>query len=448
MNVTPGETDRDKWRFPALGRRIVKTSIAVFICLIICWLRGYSGQDMSAEAAITAIVCMQPYVRDTGEYALNRFAGTLIGSAWGILFLLMLSAFPLLGANRGVLYFLMALGVMMSLYSSVVIRQSESSGLAAIVFICIVISFPDIEDPLMQAANRVLDVLIGTGVAIGINIFRLPHSKNRDIVFFLHTHDLVPDRFSRIGSAVMFRLNYLYNDGAKICLISEHAPAFFVSQMSMVKVNTPLIVMDGAAIFDINEDTYLHAETIPAGTSDALRAAFEKTGTGYFIYTVHNNRTCIFHHGDISENEKKVYDVMKRSPYRHYLEGEVYDPEEVVYYKVIDTQERLAALLIELGKSDDNDVKSLRPVIRPQRNVPDMYGLYLYSEQACVENARKKLMEIIREEDPSLSEREIKLKKRYSTDRDAIHLLHEVEKYYEPVKLPFIKRHDKGKNDL
>ena len=70
--------------FPHIGQRILKTGIAVFLCLLIYYLRGYSGQDMPTEAAITAIVCMQPYVRDTRTYAINRFAGTLIGAFWGL----------------------------------------------------------------------------------------------------------------------------------------------------------------------------------------------------------------------------------------------------------------------------------------------------------------------------------------------------------------------------
>ena len=47
------------FRLPHLGQRIVKTTIAVFLCLMIYSLRGYSGQNMPTEAAITAIVCMQ-----------------------------------------------------------------------------------------------------------------------------------------------------------------------------------------------------------------------------------------------------------------------------------------------------------------------------------------------------------------------------------------------------
>ena len=50
---------------PYIGQRVIKTSIAVFLCLVFYHLRGYDAGTISAKAAISAIICMQPYVNDT-----------------------------------------------------------------------------------------------------------------------------------------------------------------------------------------------------------------------------------------------------------------------------------------------------------------------------------------------------------------------------------------------
>ena len=57
-----------------VGQRIVKTSAAVTLCLFFYMWRGYQGESMPAEAAITAIICMQPDLHDTRENALTRLA--------------------------------------------------------------------------------------------------------------------------------------------------------------------------------------------------------------------------------------------------------------------------------------------------------------------------------------------------------------------------------------
>ena len=49
-------------RLPHAGMRMIKTAVAVFICLLIYSLRGYEIGSGMSEAAVTAIVCMQPFV--------------------------------------------------------------------------------------------------------------------------------------------------------------------------------------------------------------------------------------------------------------------------------------------------------------------------------------------------------------------------------------------------
>ncbi|MBQ3481946.1 MAG: FUSC family protein [Oscillospiraceae bacterium] len=423
--------DDEPWVLPHLGQRIVKTTVAVFLCLLFYYLRGYRGQDMPTEAAITAILCMQPYVRDTGAYALNRFVGTLIGAFWGLLLLLLLNDFPSLGASVLLLYAMMAVGVLLSLYSAVLVRTPDASGLASIVFLCIVISFPDVEAPLRQAAHRILGVFVGTAVATAVNVFRLPRRKRPEQVFFLRMKDLAPDRFTHLSGTALMQLNYLYGDGAKICLMSEHAPAFFALQMSGVKLSAPLIVMDGAAVYDANENRYLQALTIPPEDSAPVRERLAALGVSFFIYTIHNDKACVFHNGEYREEERVVLERMRRSPYRSYLEGEIYDPAEIVYLKIIAPYGRIEEIEHSLRAVLPRG--RLRRVVRPQQGGDDLAALYIYAHGATMEQAQRRLMETLREEEPSLVPVSVRLRAPYRSERDAIHLLHLVGSAYEPL---------------
>jgi hydroxymethylpyrimidine pyrophosphatase-like HAD family hydrolase len=280
-------------------------------------------------------------------------------------------------------------------------------------------------------------VFIGTTVAIGVNVFRLPREKQPDKVFFIRTKDLVPDRFSQISPAAMYRLNYLYDDGAKICLMSEHAPAFFILQMSATKLNVPLIVMDGAAIYDYGENRFLQAEYIEPELIIGIMERLQALNLSCFIYTIHNNRTCIFHQGEIRQPEKTVLERMKRSPYRDYLDGDIHSPEEIVYFKIIDEDGKLAEIESRLSRVLPKG--KLRAVIRKQAGAPGISGLYIYAHTATMEQAEKRLMQMLREEDPGLTPVNVRLKSPYSSERDAMHILYTVGRSYEPVRL-FRKR--------
>ena len=420
---------------PPLGQRIVKTAVAVFLCLLYYWLRGYRGMNMPTEAGITAIICMQPYVHDSRDFALSRFTGTLIGSFWGLLLLLLLMIAPRLGESLFLVYSFMGVGVLASLYTAVLLRRADASGLAAIVFLCIVISFPEIEEPLRQAGDRIFGVLLGTVIAIAVNVFHLPRSKNRGNVYFVRTRDLAPNRFSQIPSAALYRLNYLSRDGARICLISEHAPAFFSLQMSETMLRVPLIVMGGAAIYDLNEQTYLYADTIRPQDSRRIRDQLDRLGLSYFIYTVHSHRTCIFHSGDMREEERVIFKRMKRSPYRDYLDEGDFPPEEIVYLKLIGTDKETERWLARLHSFLHS--RHLRGVIRPEAGTNGISSLYLYSAHVSLKHAENKVMELMRKEDPSLQPKEVFLDHPFRSEHDAMHLLHRLELLYEPLRLPW-----------
>ena len=425
--------DRLHRLLPPLGQRIMKTSVAVFLCLLYYRLRGYRGQDMPTEAAITAIICIQPYMHDSKDFALSRFTGTLIGSFWGLGLLLLLLVAPRLGESLFLVYLLMALGVLASLYTAVLVRRADASGLAAIVFLCIVIAFPDIEEPLRSSGDRIFGVLLGTAIAIGVNVFRLPRSKRRDRVFFVWTKDLSPNRFSQIPPAAEYRLNYLYKDGAKICLMSEHAPAFFTLQLSQGGMQMPMIVMGGAAIYDVDENLYLYTETIRPRDAVVTREYLQHKGLSCFLYTVHRHKTCIFHDGELRREEEQIFKRMKRSPYRDYLnEGEC-PADEIVYFKLIGTKEEVEAWFDQMQSFLHGN--HLKGVIRPEADADGIYSLYLYSSQVSLKLAENRVMALLREKEQGLQPMEVFLDRPYETEHDAMHLLHRLGSLYEPVKL-------------
>ena len=417
-----------KWHPP--GQRIIKTSLAVTLCLLFYYLlKGYQGGSMPAEAAITAIICVQPYVHDTKESGLNRLAGTIIGAVCGFLFLLAMHLFPALGTNRIFLYLLMGIGTLVALHSAVLIHLPDASGLAAIVFVCVVIAYPDIDNPLDQAFHRILDVLLGAGAAILVNGIHLPRIRQLNKVFFIPMSDLAEAFSAQLPPPVMFRLQNLLSKGAKICLMSQHAPTFQAAQFGNVKFNVPMIVMDGAAIYDPNENVYLATTNLSPTSCRWLMKYLEDYS--YFIYTVHRDRNCIYHHGELTGLEDTVYKYLKRSPYRYYLDDDHFSVSDVIYIKLVTTREQAAHLQHELEPMLKK--MKLRSVIRSQPGLEEGCSLYFYAVHADIEHAQAHLIQLLRQENAKLEIRNLTQAKDHPAEADAVRLLQKVATEFEPL---------------
>lgn len=418
-------------KLPHLGQRIMKTGIAVFLCCLIYVLRGYDG--MVSQSAVAAIICMQPFKEDSIKESVGRINGTLIGAVWGLGFLWLMKTVPILSANMIVVYFLMAVGVIVTLYFTVVMKKTNSSGLAAIVFLSIVLNYPDLKAPLAQTIDRLVDTLIGIIVAGVVNSFSMPRKKHFEYIFFVRLQDLVPDRYAQVSPSILVMLNRLYNDGARISLVSKWPPAFLLSQMVTLNINLPVIVMDGAAMYDIPNKEYLHVISMAREDVDYLRAKLNSLNLGYLVYTVKEGTMLIYRQGKMNWAEEQEYEMMKRSPYRNYIDDELGEHEEVTFIRTIGTDEDIDHLEEDLR--DFIMEGRYRIVRRPQPKMEGYSGLYFYDTKATVENQKKNMIEdLTLQGDQGIVPVDMHVKGSYdSSEREAVQLLTKLRSVYEPI---------------
>ena len=419
---------------PPLGHRIIKTAAAVFICLLLHILSGYRGSV--ASAAVSAIICMQPYATDSRTYAVERIMGTLHGSLWGFAYLLIMPSEPEVSVWMMIIaYTVMALFVMLGMYAAVMMKRSGTAALVAIVFLGMVIDYPFVQTTLYDTLLTFIDTLIGVLVAIGVNVYHLPRRKRPEKLFFVRTMDLVPDRYRQFPSSVHITLDRLYNDGAKICLVSRWAPAFIISQMGLLNVNVPLIVMDGAAMYDIQENKYLEVVDIPHENAARLSEIILGFGSFCSFYTVRERSLCIYRNGPISDAEREEYRKMKRSPYRNYMEGSYTNADRIAFMRVIDTPERIEELKYLIQSVLPPGM--FRVEHRQEAQFPDYSGLYFYDPRANVQEMKTRVLKRMEEKDGiTLTGMDILPKNSsYSPEHYALILLARLKAEYEPVDL-------------
>lgn len=419
---------------PHLGMRIVKTSIAVFLCLIIHYLMGYEG--MMLQSCITAIICVQPYMNDTKRFAFNRGIGTLIGGIWGLLFLLVMKQFE---THVLIVYVCMAIGVLIVLYSTVAIRLSDAAGLCAITFLCIAVGYNDDDPALITTVSRLFDTIVGIIVALLVNIIHLPKITENNKIFFLHLNDLVEDRLSEINSATLIALNHLYNDGAKISLISPWAPAHILSQIEDLHTTTPAIVMDGAALYDISNRKYIKTDNLDYDDANFLCHTLKDMNLGYCVYAVRNNTTLIYRQGNLNTAEEMELDKLEQSDLRNYIDGFYSKEDKICCVRTIDTDDVIKELEMDLSWALPKEIYRLET--RKQPFLKGYSGLYIYSADSSTDKMRAYLCDTYYKEIASLEQVEIiPTRDDYKPARDSILLIHRLRHLYERIGFKSLKK--------
>lgn len=145
-----------------IGMRNIKTTLSVFICLL---LFEFIDRENSIFACIAAVICMQNTVVDSMEKGMARVIGTIIGGMMGAVVLFVVKTF----FNDSILIFIIPLGIMALIQVCVAINMKQSVVICCVVYLSIMITKNHDNGYLLYTVNRVVDTSVGILIALLVN---------------------------------------------------------------------------------------------------------------------------------------------------------------------------------------------------------------------------------------------------------------------------------------
>jgi hydroxymethylpyrimidine pyrophosphatase-like HAD family hydrolase len=366
---------------PKIGMRMIKSSVAVFLCFAIYLIRGDGAPFYSA---IAAVLCMQPYVSNSRTVARNRVIGTFIGGITGMLVMMFENRF--IPPNLPILKYLLIAAMLIPLiYTTVLAKKPSASYITCVVFMSITVSHALDANPFLFAMNRIIDTLIGIFVSLGVNAFHLPRKKNQHILFVSALGNTLCGTDGTISSYSKIKLNQLAEKGAMVTVASSLSPASIIPVLSGIRLRLPIITMNGAALYDLKRKTYLSCKIIPYPAVQAVLGVFQKYGLNCFVHTIINDILHIYYSDFTNPVEEKFYHANKLQPLRNYIYSSVPNRRDVVYFMAVDTKEKVVQLYCDLQRLDCSS--QITTVYYPDTQNEGYYFLETYSVEASKENA-------------------------------------------------------------
>ena len=334
-------------KLPPIGARIIKSSVAVALCMVIYFFRTLLpiGNGIPFYSALAALWCLQPYSNSTKNNAGQRSTGTFIGAAYGLAFIVLLRFF---GLSEPILVYLIASAIIIPvIYLTVITNNRNASFFSCVVFLSIALTHSFDENPYLFVLNRVRDTFIGIGVGLAVNNFHLPIKHDSETLYVSGIDSvLIPDDHS-VNAFNKVELNRMIESGVKFTLSTIRTPAEVKSLMKGVNLKLPIIVMDGAAMYDLNKREYLEAEFLQADICEQAERIIAYHGMHCFVNVMYDATLLIFYGELWNTAEKDLYETHKHSPYRNYIRDifRRHDASErVLYLTVLDEITKIANL--------------------------------------------------------------------------------------------------------
>lgn len=150
--------------FAKIGMRNIKTSVSVFLCIL---LFDVANRGSSFYACVAAVICMQQTLENTFNKGMSRVVGTVIGGVMGSILLYADEFFTFEGAY----IFVLSVAIVILIQACVLLKQNDAAAICCVVFLSIALNHRGSGDYIYYTVSRVVDTSVGILIAVFVNRF-------------------------------------------------------------------------------------------------------------------------------------------------------------------------------------------------------------------------------------------------------------------------------------
>lgn len=354
------------------GQRIMRSIVAVWLCMLVYVIRGMNGEPF--YSIIAALQCVQPYSSNMISEGRERIIGTLIGAFWGSV-ILFAELLPVGGSFRTTVIFYLLLGVFSGLviYSTVLMGIPQYALFAAVVFLGIAMYHVEDVNPYIHVYYRTIETIIGVGVAIVINSVHFPRIYDRSTLFVSGIDSVLFREDRKLTPFTKVELNRFLDKGMRFSVQTKQTPATVREILSDINLKLPIIAMDGAVLYDLHAMKYVRTVKMDPELVMLVSEFLHEQGYPFFVNTVRDNLLVIYfkdyknlildevkdaHHEAVHHYKQeehaptissyvsmaRLYHKKRVSPYRNYVRTNTAITHDVIYILVIDQEEKVDQL--------------------------------------------------------------------------------------------------------
>lgn len=368
---------------PKIGLRIIKSAVAVYICFL--FYAFFRKDGIIFYSQLAALWCIQPQKDTMRGKVIQRIVGTMIGAFFGLIVLLIDITYLKGKVYSEVFYgLLVAVAVIFSIYGTLIINKKDASYFSCVVLLSIVVIHISDADPYSFVAARVIDTMIGIIIGMFVNSVHMPRRKMKDILFISGVDDTLLEENEKLSSYSYVELNHMLNDGANFTVSTKRTPASLIELLRGVNLRLPVIAMDGAVLYDMNSHEYIYSYVISKQTVEKIRTVLDQFDVNYFMNKLIDNTLIIQYKEIKNAAEKDIYDRMRKSPYRNYVNCDISSQSKCIYFMIIEKSSIIRKINEALNSSDMAD--KLRIVSYPSEDYPGYSYIKIYNKNATRHN--------------------------------------------------------------
>lgn len=131
--------------------------------------------------------------------------------------------------------------------------------------------------------------------------------------------EMLLSRDSQLSAFSRIELNRMLEERIPFTSMTMRTPASFIEAVRDIRLKLPVILMDGAVIYDPRENSYPYKCEMPYEQAMEMVEALRSLGLESYQGVIDNDNVFIYFQKITSEGSRQIYERLRRSPYRNYI---------------------------------------------------------------------------------------------------------------------------------
>lgn len=181
-------------------------------------------------------------------------------------------------------------------------------------------------------------------------------------------------------------INALIENGVHFSIATARTAASTTKILSGLNIDIPVVLMNGAAVFDMKQKKYIRTEEFLKPVADKIHEVIKSHGISGFMYGIAGDELTTYYENLNTRPLQEFHDERVKNYYKSFEQVDSFsnhtEGKKIVYFCLIDERDRLAEAMEDIKELQGVDAVLYREIYKE-----NLWYLEVYSESASKYNA-------------------------------------------------------------
>ena len=165
------------------------------------------------------------------------------------------------------------------------------------------------------------------------------------------------------------------NNNINFTIATARTPATIVNILDGLKLNLPVITMNGSAIYSLNKKEYIYYNPIKKHLIKKIYTIIKNENINAFTYSIKDNHLFVFYDKLLNKYQIEFYNERKNSSLKSFINKSISLENDILYFTILDYKDKVLSLYDKIKNLEGISITMYNDIYNPGIYILEIYDI-------------------------------------------------------------------------